>query len=142
MFGWLWGIAESLRLPPRIEVPVPAPPPMEPKPFVWPREKLPPYPKNAPGDFYVENECCIACEAPMRSAPDLIEHDDDSSHCYFKKQPQTSEEIERAIEACMVSCVEAVRYRGRDPAILSRFVQLRAESACDALVQRIRPLSE
>lgn len=96
---------------------------------------VPPYPKNAPGDFYVENGCCIFCRAPEAEAPDLMAHHDDGPgyHCYFRRQPSTPEERERAIQACVVSCVKAVRYRGNDPEILRRFIALRAKNSCDAL---------
>ncbi len=100
-----------------------------------------PYPKNASGPFYTEDESCMACEAPCTVAPDLIAHDEQASahHCYFKKQPETPEEIERAIMACVVSCIEAVRYAGHDPEILERFRQLRSQRSCDALIRRPGP---
>ncbi len=41
--------------------------------------------------------------------------------------------------ACVVSCIEAVRYAGHDPAILERFRQLRIASSCDALSARQGP---
>ncbi len=95
---------------------------------------IPPYPKNAPGPFYTENECCIICEAPYHEAKDLMAHDEgDYPHCYFKKQPETPEEVERAVWACAVSCVKAVRYSGDDPAILKRFRDLHADVSCDVL---------
>jgi hypothetical protein len=105
------------------------------------REPIVPYPKNAPGSFYTEDESCMACEAPCSEAPDLIAHDQQESghHCYFKKQPETPEETERAIMACVVSCIEAVRYAGHDPEILKRFRQLRSQSSCDALTRRPGP---
>jgi len=83
----------------------------------------PPYPKNAPGPFYVENQCCLSCDAPYSEAPDLMAHDDGEGgyHCHFRKQPETPQEVERAVMACVVSCVRAVRYAGNDPAILKRF---------------------
>lgn len=68
------------------------------------------YPLNVAGPFYVENGCCICCEAPLHEAPDLMAMD--NSHCFFKKQPSTPEELERAISAMHVSCVEALRYPG------------------------------
>jgi hypothetical protein len=97
-------------------------------------EQIPPYPKNALGDFYVENDCCIACEAPYHEAPDLMAHDEEVKylHCYFKRQPETPEEVERAVKACVASCVRAVRYSGTDPTILKRFQELRREDSCDA----------
>src|SRR3954451_17976408 len=102
---------------------------------VMAHEPIPPYPKNAPGDFYVENDCCITCEAPYGEAPDLMAHDEegDYPHCYFKRQPETPEEVERAVMACHVSCVRAVRYAGRNPKILKKFQELGSVDACDVL---------
>ena len=75
---------------------------------------------NAPGDFYVEDQMCISCTAPEHEAPDLMAHDTGKyHHCYFKRQPQTPEEIERAILAVFVGCCGAVRYRGTDPQIIA-----------------------
>ena len=97
---------------------------------------FPRHPKNAPGPFYVEDECCISCEAPESMAPDLMDHRDErfGYHCHFKKQPSTPGEIERAIMACCVSCVKAVRYAGDDPAILERFRELGGNQSCDVLL--------
>ncbi len=84
------------------------------------------------------NGLCLFCEAPYHEAPDLMGTDDESCgyHCHFRKQPTTPEEIERAIRACQVSCVEAVRYAGNDPAILARFQELRSAASCDTLVRQ------
>ena len=60
-------------------------------------------------------------------------HDEDGGHCYFQRQPETPEEIERAISACRISCVSAVRYSGDDPEILRRFRELGHIDACDVL---------
>jgi hypothetical protein len=83
---------------------------------------------NAPGAFYVEDQMCIVCHAPEQEAPDLMAHDSGKyEHCYFKRQPQTPEETERAILAEFVGCCGAVRYSGRDPAIIARL----GKDACD-----------
>src|SRR6266540_4033060 len=82
-----------------------------------------PYPLNVPGPFYVENGLCISCRVPEHEAPDLIGFDEDPSgtgHCYFKKQPETSEEMERAINAMSVACCGAHCYGGDDPDIIRR----------------------
>src|SRR3954470_6664149 len=99
------------------------------------QEPIQPYPKNAPGDFYVQDERCIACTAPEHEAPDLMAHEDGQGgyHCYFKRQPETPEEVERAIMACHVSCVRAVRYAGRNPKILKRFKEIGSGDSCDVL---------
>jgi ferredoxin len=93
------------------------------------------YHKNVSGPFYVMNNQCIACGAPYQEAPDLIEYDDVAvyPHCYFKKQPETPDELERAIRACCVSCVRAVRYAGEDPAILKGLRELGSDDSCDAI---------
>lgn len=89
-------------------------------------------PLNAEGDFYVEKDTCITCAAPEHEAPELMSHDEETG-CYFKRQPETPEELEHAIEAVWVSCVEALRYAGNDPAILERLRAKGCKSQCDAL---------
>lgn len=92
------------------------------------------YPLNVPGDFYVLEGMCICCTAPEAEAPDLMSHDPAAHcryHCYFKKQPSTPEELERAIWAVAVGCCGAVRYGGSDETILERLSKLRASDACD-----------
>ncbi|HST12130.1 MAG TPA: hypothetical protein VLL05_17275 [Terriglobales bacterium] len=78
------------------------------------------YPENAPGPFYVQNDYCITCRAPESVAPDLIGFYEDPSgtgrrrHCYFKKQPQTPEETDRAVKAVWANCCGSYRYAGTD----------------------------
>jgi len=91
-------------------------------------EKVDRHPLNVVGDFYVENEMCICCDAPRDSAPDLIDYDAEM-HCYFKRQPETSDELDAAVDAVCVSCVEAVRYDGDDPIILEKIDQKQKEYA-------------
>jgi ferredoxin len=81
------------------------------------------YSENASGDFYVEQDMCIACRAPESVAPDLVGFYEDpsgtgrESHCYFKKQPETAEEMSRAIKAICISCCGAYRYAGSVPEV-------------------------
>lgn len=90
------------------------------------------YPENSEGDFYVENGVCITCGAPEAEAPDLIEHSKkEYGHCYFKKQPETEDEIERAINAIAVSCVAGLRYGGTDENILRRIYEIGEGAQCD-----------
>lgn len=94
------------------------------------------YPKQFPAgereDFYVEYGFCTACGAPQAEAPDLIDHSDkDWNHCYFKKQPKTEEEIERAINAIAVSCISGLRYGGKDEKILKRLYEIGEAAQCD-----------
>lgn len=78
-----------------------------------------PHPQNAPGPFLVEAGMCMTCGMPEMVAPDLIAGTYDG-HCYFKKQPTTPEQLERAIEAVRVSCCGAVMYVGDDPVVRHR----------------------
>lgn len=90
------------------------------------------YPENAKGDFYVENDACIRCGAPESVAPDLIDHSKaEYEHCYFKKQPETPDELERAICAMSVSCIAGLRYGGKDEQILKRLYEEGLENECD-----------
>lgn len=88
-------------------------------------EKRKRHPLNVKGDFYVEDGVCLACDASPSEAPDLMTYED--WHCYFKKQPQTEEEIEQAINAVCVSDICGLRYAGNSPKILEKL----PKEACD-----------
>ena len=89
-------------------------------------------PLNAEGDFYIEKDTCLTCLAPEHEAPELMGLDE-ATGCYFRRQPQTPEELEHAIEAVCVSCVAAVRYGGSDPEILERLRAKGEQAQCDVL---------
>jgi hypothetical protein len=89
-------------------------------------------PLNAEGDFYVEKDTCLICMAPEHEAPELMGYDEETG-CYFKRQPQTPEELKHAIEAVSVSCVAALRYSGTDAMILERLRAKGCASECDEL---------
>jgi len=92
-------------------------------------------PLNAEGDFYVVKDMCITCLAPEHEAPELMGLDE-ATGCYFRRQPQTREELEHAIEAVHASCVAALRYAGSDPEILERLRAKGEKAQCDALCPR------
>lgn len=100
-----------------------------------------PYNLNAAGPFYSVKDCCIICLAPEAAAPDLMGlYENPSgtnrmSHCYFKKQPEKSEEVDQAIAAMEISCVQSLRYAGNDPAILKRLCESGCKDQCDAFDQ-------
>ena len=76
--------------------------------------------KNVPGDFYTNGEC-LACELPEMEAPELLAPLTGNNYdTYFVKQPETKEELDKAISACEVCCVSALRYGGKDKEILNR----------------------
>lgn len=80
-------------------------------------------PAEVDSDWVVDRESCMACGAPPNEAPDLMHLGDT---CYFKKQPETPEEIERACRAAWASCCNQVEYVGSDPAIKLRIRELTA----------------
>jgi hypothetical protein len=98
-----------------------------------------PYRENAPGPFYSEEDGCITCGAPHVEAPELMSWYIDPSgtnqlsHCFFKRQPETPEEIQHAINAMHSSCVENLRYADRDPAILETLCRMGYRHLCDSL---------
>jgi len=92
------------------------------------------YALNAAGDFYVADGLCIACTAPEHEAPELMAYDPNALagyHCYFKRQPGTALELQRAVMAVAVGCCGSVRYGGTDPVVLERLAELHASDACD-----------
>jgi hypothetical protein len=96
------------------------------------------YPENALGHFYVAKDYCICCRLPEEKAPDLMgfankTEDAASMHCFFKRQPSTLDELERAMEALRICCCSALRYAGRDIKILQRLKQIGCQEQCDAL---------
>ena len=92
-------------------------------------------PLNTPGPFYTEADVCLACCLPEAEAPELMGFQGDLDNpkfgCFFKKQPETPDELERAFMAMSVSCIDALRYGGTDSAVLRRLRELGMESQCD-----------
>jgi hypothetical protein len=92
------------------------------------------YPLNAAGDSYVADGLCVACTVPEHEAPDLMANDPEAHagyHCYFRRQPATVDELQRAVMAAAVGCCGAARYGGADPVVLHQLAQLGAAEACD-----------
>lgn len=90
---------------------------------------------NVEGDFYVEKDMCLACMAPEYVAPNLMGYDNETG-CYFKKQPVTDKELDQAVEAVKVSCINALRYCGSNPQIIKRLriiKEIDREECCDVL---------
>jgi hypothetical protein len=117
-------------------------------PTIWDRMAEPrvivPHHANAPGPFYSENDGCISCGAPNAEAPDLLGWYEERcgahtySHCIFRRQPSTPAEVEQAIRAMDVSCVENLRYGGTDPVVLERLRVMGMAHLCD-ITQRSEP---
>lgn len=77
---------------------------------------------SVPGDFYVENACCITCGVPQAVAPDLVGWADEKQkvHCRWKKQPVTYGELQQAFAIFEGQEVGCHRYAGIDPEIQRR----------------------
>jgi len=89
-------------------------------------------PENAPGDFYVVRDRCLRCCLPHHEAPELMNDCDQEFHeCYFRRQPNTPDEIKQAIKAIWVSEIEGLRYGGNDQAIIRRLHELGSGQCCD-----------
>ncbi|RYZ68180.1 MAG: ferredoxin [Proteobacteria bacterium] len=62
---------------------------------------------NAPGKFYVDDQC-IDCDACRTEAPNHFRRNDDHGYSYVYKQPETPEEVEicgAAKDACPVEAI-------------------------------------
>jgi hypothetical protein len=55
----------------------------------------------------------------------------DVGDCYFRRQPQTPEEVDRAINALWVSEVCALRYAGSDERIIAKLRSRGCGHLCD-----------
>lgn len=62
---------------------------------------------NAPGKFYVDQQC-IDCDLCRETAPNHFQRFDDGGHSFVFKQPVTQEEIDQCMEALEGCPVEAI----------------------------------
>ena len=85
---------------------------------------------NVLGPFYVEDGCCTACAMAEHEAPELFAWDG-SDHCYVKKQPTTSEELDHMVSAIACADLGCIRYRGRDARILQALAKVGEIDKCD-----------
>ena len=93
-------------------------------------KRLPTHPQNSEGDFYVVDGECMGCGAPEQQATRMMAHDS-TGHCFFVRQPESSDELNDALRALWSSCCGAVRYGGIDPLVLTRLAQMGLAAACD-----------
>ena len=96
-----------------------------------------PHSSNAPGDFYVENECCTSCGIPIDIAPGLFAWEEPelpvtcSNHCYICNQPNTPEQLDKMMEVMATQELGCIRYGGKDPAMIERIRKESGEGFCD-----------
>ena len=84
-----------------------------------------PHPDQAPEStakgFYVDPQCCISCGVPQAVAPDLVGWtSDETPQCFWKKQPQTEDNLRQAFAIFDGQEVGCHRYAGLDPDIQAR----------------------
>jgi len=96
-----------------------------------PPPPLAPHPENAPGDFYVEDGCCITCGIPLSEAPEVFDWAKGGNHCIVARQPQSSASVTRTLRAMTNAEVDCIRYRGTDPQVGRRLVEIGLATSCD-----------
>ena len=64
-------------------------------------------PENAPGRFYVDDQC-IDCDACRETAPDYFRRNDDRGYSFVHNQPRDDDEAELCKEAREGCPVEAI----------------------------------
>jgi len=72
----------------------------------------------------------MSCGAPEIEAGTLMSHNG-KGHCFFVRQPSTTEEVDAAILSLWSSCCGAVRYAGHDREILVRLAEIGEGDTCD-----------
>ena len=65
------------------------------------------WPSNAPGKFYVDQQC-IDCDLCRETAPAFFGRNDDGGYTFVVKQPATAEDIALCTEALEGCPVEAI----------------------------------
>ncbi len=65
------------------------------------------YPENVPGKFYVDDNC-IDCDLCRETAPASFTRQNEGGYSYVYKQPETEEELAKAMEAMQGCPVEAI----------------------------------
>ena len=71
------------------------------------------YPDNAPGAYYVDDQC-IDCDACRVTAPDHFMRNDEQGYSYVHNQPATPEDAAKCDDAMAGCPVEAIGSDGAD----------------------------
>ena len=97
---------------------------------------------NAPGDFYVVDECCVTCGIPTTEAPSLFSAVDteESWHCYVQRQPRSQIEIDLMTLTMQCAELDCIRYAGTSRGIQTQLVEAGEGSQCDHLPEDLRLL--
>jgi hypothetical protein len=94
--------------------------------------RITPHPEGVDGPFYVEDGCCTACGIPEGEAPEIFGWaQNDPNHCVVKHQPATADQVTRTLLAIAAGEMGCIRYRGTDPEIATRLVEMGEALLCD-----------
>ena len=63
--------------------------------------------ENAPGKFYVDDQC-IDCDACRETAPDFFKRNDERGYSFVYRQPQSADDVALCYEALEGCPVEAI----------------------------------
>lgn len=64
-------------------------------------------PDNSHGKWYVDSTC-VPCHVCLDEAKGLLAYAADESHVFFKKQPESADEIKQATNAMQACPTEAI----------------------------------
>jgi hypothetical protein len=100
-----------------------------------------PYLENVPGDFYVEDGCCMMCLAPFTEAPELFGKADAQAcpHCFVRRQPTTAVELSHMLNAMRSAETECIRYCGSDRLVQLELVATGNGYVCDRPLPEFQP---
>ena len=92
------------------------------------------------GDFYVQEGCCTSCGVPQSIAPEFVGWTDkESPSCHWIRQPESADELDRAIKIIHTQELGCHRYAGKDPAIVERLPREDCDFLCPEMALSHRP---
>jgi hypothetical protein len=91
------------------------------------------HPRNAPGSFYVDADCCMTCGIPVETAPEFFMWDDSikDGPCFVHRQPETLPELVKMAEVLSYQEVDCIRFRGDDADTRRFLVENGHQDRCD-----------
>ena len=67
-------------------------------------------PRSAPGEFYVDKDCCLLCGVPWHFAPELFSYD--KNGCWVARQPVTPSERAKMLKVMDTQEMGCIQSRG------------------------------
>lgn len=98
-----------------------------------------PHSLNDSEGFYVEVDCCTACDLPFSEAPELFAYDEEM-HCYVTRQPENETELEKAILLTWRAELQCIRYGGNSKETIRRISELGNPHLCDSQTAAVKPV--